>query len=117
MANESLETEIEVLTRENEALKIELEALKATTEELEDKVASLESDVENLEYEVDSLESDKEDLEELLCSHGDVPSIDSVLDAVKWEFLVKNFNTFTLESLENAIKQTPLRHKRDLVNC
>lgn len=104
MASESLETEIEVLTRENEALKTELEALRATTEELEDKVSSLESDVENLEYEIDSLASDKEDLEETLRSYGDVPSIDSVLDAVKWEFLVNNFNKFTLESLENAIK-------------
>lgn len=110
MANESLETEIEVLTRENEALKIELEALKANTEELEDKVASLESDVENLEDEVDSLRSDKEDIEETLRSYGEVPSIDSVLDAVKWEFLVKNFNKFSLESLENATKQTPLHH-------
>lgn len=104
MVNESPETEIEVLTREKEALQIELIALKATTEELENKVASLESDVENLEDEVDSLESDKEDLEETLSSYGDVPSIDSVLDAVKWEFLVNNFNKFTLESLENAIK-------------
>lgn len=104
MANESLETEIEVLTRENEALKIELEALRATTEALEDKVVSLESDVENLEDEVGSLASDKEDLEETLRSYGDVPSIDSVLDAVRWEFLVKNFNKFTLESLETAIK-------------
>lgn len=110
MANESLETEIEVLTRENEALKIELEALRATTEALEDKVVSLESDVENLEDEVDSLGSDKEDLEETLRSYGDVPSIDSALDAVKWEFLVNNFNKFTIESLENAIKQTPLQH-------
>jgi len=103
MANESLENEIEVLTRENEALKIELEALKATTEELEDKVVSLESDVENLEDEIDSLASDKEDLEETLRSYGDVPPVDSVLDAVKWEFLVNNFTKFTLESLENAI--------------
>ena len=104
MANESLETEIEVLTRENEALKIELEALKATTEELEDKVVSLESDVENLEDEIDSLTSDKEDLEETLSSYGDLPSIAYVSDAIKWEFLVNNFNKFTLESLENAIK-------------
>lgn len=104
MGNESPETEIEVLTREKEALQIELEALKATTEDLEDKVASLESDVENLEDEIDSLTSDKEDLEETLRSYGNVPPVDSVLDAVKWEFLVNNFTKFTLESLENAIK-------------
>lgn len=104
MVNESPETEIEVLTREKEALQIELIALKATTEELEGKVASLESDVENLEDEVDSLTSYKEDLEETLNSYGDVPPIDSVLDAIKWEFFCKNFNKFTLESLENAIK-------------
>jgi uncharacterized protein YoxC len=104
MANESPETEIEVLTREKEALQIELIALKATTEKLEDKVASLEEDVENLEYEIDSLTSDKEDLEETLSSYGDLPSIAYVSDAVKWEFLVNNFTKFTLESLENAIK-------------
>lgn len=103
MASESLETEIEVLTRENEALKTELEALRATTEELEDKVASLESDVENLEYEVDTLGSDKEDIEETLRSYGDLPSIDSVLDAVMWEFLVKNFNEFGKKSYTSSM--------------
>lgn len=104
MANDSLETDIEVLTREKEALQIELIALRATTEALKAKVVSLESDIVDLEDEVDSLASDKEELEELLRSYGDVPSIDSVLDAVVWEFFVKNFNKFTLESLETAIK-------------